>query len=254
MHEGHRERVRRRIINEGIDNFEEYQLLEALLYFSIPRADTNETAHRLISEFGSLNGVMSASRDDLLRIEGVGESSAILIGLINGINRKIAMSDNKEGVCYDSLGKICRYLSNLYVGISVERVYMMMFDNGMKLIECVRIAEGTVNAAVMQPRIMVEKALLKHASAVVIAHNHPNGIAVPSGDDITTTEMLRTAFDIMGIQLLEHVVIAGRNYAPIMRHRNLDSIKAGVSNFVRSNLNFYNFYNGVEGETGLLTV
>jgi DNA repair protein RadC len=242
MHDGHRERIRQRIIKEGTDNFEEHQLLEALLFFSIPRADTNETAHRLIDEFGSLAGVLSASREELMNVEGVGETSALLIKLVAGVNRKIALSENKEGVCYDTIGKICRYLANIYVGITVERVYMMMFDNGMKLIDCVRICDGSVNAAVMQPRVMVEKALLKHASAVVVAHNHPNGIAVPSGDDITTTEMLRSAFDLMGIQLIEHIIIAGRSYTPILRSRNLSGIKNDVLNVVGCRITFEEFY------------
>ncbi len=246
MHDGHRERTRQRIINEGTDSFEEHQLLEALLFYSIPRADTNETAHRLIEEFGSLAGVFSASREELMRVAGVGESSALLINLIAGINRKIVLSENRAAGCFDSMGKICKYLANMYAGVNIERVYMMMFDNGMKLIDCVRICEGTVNAAVMQPRVMVEKALLKHASAVVVAHNHPNGIAVPSGDDISTTEMLRSAFDLMGIQLIEHIVIAGRNYAPIMRNRNLAVMRAGTSNVVSSRPGLEHFYDGTE--------
>ncbi len=254
MHDGHRERLRNRIIKEGPDNFEEHQLLEVLLFFSIPRIDTNKIAHRLIREFGSLAGVLAASRDELMRVEGVGESSAMLINLIAGINRKMALSNNREGQCFDSMGKICRYLSNLYVGINVERVYMMMFDNGMRLIECVQIAEGTVNAAVMQPRMMVEKALLKHSSAVVVAHNHPGGLAIPSGDDIATTEMLRAAFDLIGIQLLEHIVVAGRNYAPIMRSRNFNCMRAGASNSVSNQVGFDRFYEGIDAVAGVFKI
>lgn len=221
MHDGHRNRLRQRIINEGTDSFEEHQLLEALLFYSIPRADTNETAHRLIERFGSLAGVISASRDELTHVEGIGESSALLIRLVGGILRKIAVTDNTVRYSFDSIGKICKYLANLYTGVTVERVYLMMFDNSMKLIDCAHICDGTVNSAIMLPRVMVEKALLRRASVVVVAHNHPDGIAVPSGDDIETTEMLRSAFELLGINLLEHIVVAGRSYSPILRQRNL---------------------------------
>lgn len=242
MHDGHRERIRQRIIAEGTDGFDEHQLLEALLFYSIPRSDTNETAHRLIEEFGSLAGVFSASYEELLRVFGIGESSALLIRLIAGINRKIAISKNRGGQRFASLEKICRYLANLYVGINVERVYLMMFDNGMKLIDCARICDGTVNTAVMLPRLMIEKALLKRASNVVVAHNHPDGVAVPSGDDISTTEMLRSAFDLVGIHMLEHVIIAGNSYAPIMRGRNFESMRVGMKAIVENRYSLKRIY------------
>jgi len=251
MHDGHWERIRRRIIAEGTDGFEEHQLLEALLFYSIPRSDTNETAHRLIEEFGSLTGVFSASYEELLRVFGIGESSALLIRLVAGINRKIALSENsREGQCFDSLSKICKYLANLYVGINVERVYLMMFDNSMRLIDCARICDGTVNTAVMLPRLMIEKALLKHASNVVVAHNHPNGVAVPSSDDISTTEMLRAAFDLVRIQMLEHVVIAGKNYAPIMRGRNFENMRVGMNAIVENKYPMINIYDNPPDRPG----
>lgn len=234
MHDGYRERIRRRIIAEGTDGFEEHQLLEALLFYSIPRSDTNDTSHRLMEEFGSLAGVFSASYEELLRVFGIGESSALLIRLIAEINRTIALSENRRGQSFDTLGKICKYLANLYVGINVERVYLMMFDNSMKLIDCARICDGTVNTAIMLPRLMIEKVLLKRAANVVVAHNHPGGVAVPSGDDISTTEMLRSAFDLVGIQMLEHVIIAGKSYAPVMRGRNFEIMKMGLKAVVEN--------------------
>lgn len=221
MHTGHRERLRKRLSYEGSDSFEDHQLLEALLFFSIPRCDTNETAHRLIERFGSFADVFTAGRDELITVGGIGPASADLIRLVAGIERRIANSDINEHMCYDTVGKIGSYLTNMFVGVSVERVYLMMFDNSMRLLDCAHICDGTINSAVMLPRAMAERALFKHASAVVVAHNHPHGIAVPSGTDIETTETLRAAFELIGVQLLEHLVIAGRKYAPIMKLRNM---------------------------------
>ena len=246
MHEGHRARIRDRIIKEGTDNFEEHQLLEALLFYSIPRVDTNETAHMLIERFGSLANVLAASNEELMSVKGIGESTAALISLIRGISRKIAMSGNTSRQVFDSMGKVCRYLSNLYVGVNVERVYLMLFDNAMHLIDCAHICDGTVNTATMIPRIMVEKALFKRASAVVVAHNHPGGLAVPSGDDIATTDQLRAAFELMGIQMLEHIVIAGNNYAPIMRRRGF-TVRSGQLQVFSTQPDIDEFFSKHEG-------
>lgn len=226
MHEGHRQRLRRRLRAEGCDSFEDHQLLEALLFYSIPRCDTNETAHRLIERFGSIGAVFAASADELMLVEGIGQSSADLIRLVSGIRCRLEKPNNSPRMVYDSIGKISAYLSRLYIGATCEQVYLMMFDNAMRLIDCAYICDGSVNAAVMVPRVMVEKALFRHASAVVVAHNHPGGIAVPSGDDIDTTEMLRAAFELVGIQLLEHIIIAERSYATVMRQRNMAAVRA----------------------------
>ena len=141
---------------------------------------------------------------------------------------RLERPDNSPRMVYDSIGKISAYLARLYIGSTREQVYLMMFDNAMRLIDCAYICDGSVNAAVMVPRVMVEKALFRHASAVVVAHNHPDGVAVPSGDDIDTTEMLRAAFELVGIQLLEHIIIAGRSYATVMRQRNMATVHSDV--------------------------
>ncbi len=228
LHEGHRQRLRRRLRAEGCDSFEDHQLLEALLFYAVPRCDTNETAHRLIERFGSLGAVFTAPAEELMLVEGVGQNSADLIRLVSGIRCRLERPDNSPRMVYDSIGKISAYLARLYIGSTREQIYLMMFDNAMRLIDCAYICDGSVNAAVMVPRVMVEKALFRHASAVVVAHNHPDGVAVPSGDDIDTTEMLRAAFELVGIQLLEHIIIAGRSYATVMRQRNMATVHAEV--------------------------
>lgn len=220
--------MRRRLRQEGCENFDDHQLLETLLFFSIPRCDTNETAHRLIERFGSLEAVFSAPTEELTQVEGIGQNSADLIRLVSSIRRRLERPQESSRKVYDSVSKISAYLARMYIGVTREQVYLMMFDNAMRLIDCAYICDGSVNSAVMVPRVMVEKALFGHASAVVVAHNHPNGLAIPSGSDIETTEVLRAAFELVGIQLLEHIIIAGNSYATVMRQRNMATVHSDV--------------------------
>ena len=251
LHGGHRERLRKRLRVSGADNFEDHQLLEALLFFSIARKDTNDTAHSLIERFGSLASVFAADRDELITVKDIGDVSADLIKLVSSITRRIAMEDVSPRDSYNSISKIVKYLSNLYMGVAVERVYMMLFDNSLHLLDCVHVGDGTINTFVMQPGIMAKKALYRNASSVVIAHNHPHGLAIPSPEDIVATRKLYATFDLIGVQLLEHIIIAGQQYTPIMHRMQMSGNQIEENTTVRSGNNikllsggaFNNFYN-----------
>lgn len=212
--------MREHLRGDGIFSAEPHQLLEGLLFYAAPRCDTNETAHRLIEHFGSLDAVLSATVEELMAVEQVGQYSADLIHLVGGIWRQRGLPCDNPKRVFDSIGKLGSYLVRLFTGAVLERVYMLLFDNSLRLLSCMLVCNGSINSAVFHPRPMVEKALMRHASAVVIAHNHPNGVSTPSRDDIDATETLRTAFELVNIQLLEHVVVAGHSYSAIMRRHN----------------------------------
>ncbi|MBQ9080089.1 MAG: hypothetical protein IJY27_03365 [Clostridia bacterium] len=239
--------MRKRLRLEGADNFEDHQLLEALLFFSVARCDTNDRAHGLIEQCGSLASVFSVSRDELTRVEGIGDNSADLIALVSELTRRIALADVSPRDSYNSVSKIAKYLANLYVGVSVERVYMMLFDNGLHLLDCVHVCDGTINSAVMQPRVMAKKALYSDASVAVIAHNHPRGNAIPSDDDFIATEKLSATFDLVGVQLLEHIVIAGQSYTPIIKQMHMRGRELAGESIVRTG-NGIKLLNGVAFE------
>lgn len=226
-HEGHRRRLCDKLSGEGLNEADDHQLLEALLFYAVPRCDTNEMAHALIGHFGSLDAVFAASTEELMAVESIGGSSAELIHLVGGIRRRLECPREAARRVYDSISKISTYLARRYVGATHERVYLMMFDNSMRLLDCRCVCYGSVNSAVFQPRLLIECALGQHAAAVIVAHNHPDGIAVPSGDDINTTERLRECFEMVNIQMLEHIVIADNSYAAIMRNRNMALVKTG---------------------------
>lgn len=216
MHENHRERMKQRFLREGLDHFDPHNVLELLLFYSIPQKDTNELAHTLLAHFGSLAAVFDATTDDLMRVPGIGEHTAVLIKMIPALSRRYVLEKNQSSDCLSDIDKIGNFLVRKYVGVNVETVLLLLLDNKFSLIECVKIHEGSVNSAAITLRRLVELALFKRASMVVLAHNHPSGIAIPSGDDIVTTREIKRAFDLMEIKLLAHMVVAGDKYLNIL--------------------------------------
>ena len=122
----------------------------------------------------------------------------------------------------DTLAAIGEYLMALYTGITFERVYLLLFDNSMGLIDCIHLADGSVNCSNVTVRRIAELALFKHASGVVLAHNHPRGLASPSGSDHQVTQTVESALETLGVPLLEHIIVTENRYAPVVKqHRGL---------------------------------
>ncbi len=217
MHQHHRERMRDRCLQNGFGNFATHELLEMLLYYSIPRTDTNGVAHGLLERFGSLKGICEASFDELLLTDGIGPQSAILLRLIPELMKRYAMEEIAPQAVYDSVGKLADYFVRTFIGLDHECLYMMLLNNRMNMIDCVLVSEGAVNSSTVPVRLMTQKALFKKASSVVLAHNHPAGLALPSARDIEVTETLIGAFDAIGVTLLEHLVIADGRFYPILQ-------------------------------------
>ena len=212
LHEGHRKRMRERFIKSGLDDFAPHNVLEFLLFYSIPRGDTNPIAHRLIDSFGSLSGVFDATPEELMKVKGVGESTAILISMVPQMARKNledkADSVNVMGGCSD----IGTYLLPKFVGRTNEALMMVSIDNKNKIISCSVVAEGTVDSAKVSRRRVMEEAMKVNATRVILAHNHPRGVAVPSSEDVVMTREIGKLFAQVGIELVDHIIIADDDY------------------------------------------
>ena len=150
-HDGHRERLKKRFLSSP-DSFEDHELLELILFYSIPRKDTNEIAHDLLNHFGSLKGVFDADFSELIKIKGIKENSATLIKLIPQISRAYLLDKVSDDNLYDRADKIGEYLTSLYVGETVETVYILLLDNSYHLLNTVKLIEGNVNSAVITPK------------------------------------------------------------------------------------------------------
>lgn len=216
IHKDHRVRAKDRFLREGLDGMAEHNVLELLLFYSIPRKDTNVIAHRLIDKFGSISGVFDAPYEALIEVDGVSEHTATLLKLMPELSRRYIISQNQGRVHISSIEDAGNYLAQRYIGVLNETVFLLMFDNKMDVIECVKVHEGSVNSALLSPRRLVEISLLKKASAVIISHNHPAGQALPSSDDCLTTQLVRSAFESISISFLGHIIVAGDTFSNVL--------------------------------------
>ena len=218
IHDGHRARMKDKILSGGLSALPDHELLETILFFSIPRQNTNEQAHALLDHFGSMEGVVNADVAELSRVSGIKDQSALLLSLIGESIRRIARDACKEPTTYENEDQIIRFMQHRFIGDQVEKIYLLLFDNSLKLLECTCISEGTVNQASISPSVIVKHALLKNASAVMLAHNHPNGVAIPSNEDIEATQLLRELLDALNIQLIDHVLFAKDRYVSVVHY------------------------------------
>ena len=210
----------------------DHELLELLLYYGIPRKDTNDIAHRLIEAFGSFSAVLEADADLLGRVEGVGAGTAAFLNVVGECAARYAkekITTNKVRDVYDTPEKVVTYLASRYVGVDVERVYLLLFDNAMHMIDCFHVCDGSITNAYMSVRRIAERAYRKGATAAVLAHNHPGGMAAPSFDDLRITRRLAEAMRLLEIPLLEHYIIAGHYYCSAMQKDEVQEPEAKVS-------------------------
>lgn len=214
IHDGHREKMRQRFLTTGLDGFAEHEALELLLFYAIPRRDTNELAHCLLSRYGSLEAVFSAPAEDLQKVDGVGQSAAVLLNLVPRLAEKSRIQENKPEIL-NSTEKAGAYLLRRFDGKKYELVYQLCLDGKGKLQVCKLLTEGSVNGAELDIRRLVENALLSDASGVILSHNHPSGVALPSRDDFSTTERVRAALETVGVQLIDHIIVADGDFVSL---------------------------------------
>lgn len=211
LHDGHRQRLKDRFKKEGLDHYEKHQVLELLLFYCVPRQDTNPIAHRLIDKFGTVKAVLEASPAELKKVEGVGDSIVQFFRLIKEVDNYCAKEIPEERIL-DKGDKCGRYMVPFFHNKKNEMVFLLSLDAKCKVISCKLVGEGSVNSAGVPIRRIVEIALGEGATTVVLAHNHPSGIAIPSAEDRLTTIRLARALSAVEITLSDHVVVADGDY------------------------------------------
>lgn len=211
--------MRERYFGEGFAGFADHEILEMLLFYARSRGNTNDISHRLLEEFGSFKDVLDADPEMTMQVDGIGEHSAVLLKLILEACRRYSMGCAEKGGRYNTISRIGTYLYRQYIGVTRERLYMMLFNNRMNLLDCVLVSEGSVTATGLPLGKINDIIVKKRAAAVVLAHNHPEGLAVPSQNDYELTDTVRMFLDSIDVTLVEHLIIADNRFFPIMKER-----------------------------------
>lgn len=222
IHSGHRNRVKDRFRKEGLDSFDEVHALELLLFFAVPQGDTNPLAHELLQRFGSLSQVLEAPAEELEKVPGVGSHVSTLIRLITAFSRYYMVNRTSQFQVLTTTEQCGNYLLPYFFGRRDETVFLLCLDAKCKVLCCKEVGRGSVNSAGVSIRKVVETALGVNATTVILAHNHPSGVAVPSREDIFTTKRLAKALDGVDIILADHIIVADDDFVSLADSRLYD--------------------------------
>lgn len=213
IHDGHRERARQEFLQHGFDrNTPPHKILELLLFYCVGRVDTNPIAHELIKKYGSVAGVLDAPVEELAAFKGLNERSAVLLKLIMPIAQRYIYDKQEQKPTFCSLEGIGKYMLANFLGQTREKVGVMCLDTKGSLLSFEFLGEGDIASVGLSQRALVKEALKTNATAVVLCHNHPNGIAVPSDSDVSITEQSAKTLSNIGVQLIDHIIVADTDF------------------------------------------
>ncbi len=219
MHSGHRKRMKERFLNDnGFENFAQHEILEMLLYSTIPRSDTNPLGHALMERFGSIANVFDASPEELKEVSGIGESSAFLLSLIPHLTRVYTQAkwDKRQSLCSTELAG--QFAVNLFVGKAHEEFWMICVDSNRRVFYQGCIAKGTINEVPAYPRLVVQEVLKHNVQNVIFTHNHPGGSIRPSEADLVATEALLSAMMAINVDVIDHIIVSGNSFYSMAEH------------------------------------
>ncbi|HCA04500.1 MAG TPA: hypothetical protein DEO32_01240 [Ruminococcaceae bacterium] len=210
-HEGRRQRQKNKFLNHGFDAFEQHEVLEVLLYYAIPRRDTNPMAHRLLERYGNFGRVCDAPADELERDFGLSKNAVTLLKMQPQLARIYAESkiNDTNFIESETLGDL---FQTKFIGRTAEAVAMLLGDARGRIIFFDIIAEGSISSTEMPIRRMVDLAIRHNAKTAFIAHNHPSGSLLPSKQDLDTTMTICDTLFNVGVRLLDHYIITDTNY------------------------------------------
>ncbi len=212
MHDGHRDRLRKKFIMNDTDSMEDHEILELALFYAIPRKNTNEIAHNLLKHFGSISSVFDAPISSLKEVDGIGENAAVFIKLISSLSRIYTERKYNSKQSILKLSEINDRLLKKFIGRNEEVVAIALLDAKGKLVYDGVINKGTINGVDLYIRKIIELVVNYNAVSVAISHNHPSGVALPSADDIKSTERINNILAGMQVKLLDHIIVADQDY------------------------------------------
>lgn len=223
LHTGHRQRLKNKFLTYGYEVLSEHEFLELLLFYSVPCKNTNDLAHKLLEEFGSFSQLIETDYETLrkLDIKDMKDNSACLFKLILACASMYIKQKNDISKTQITPQNIGVFAKNLFYGHSEEVSYALLLDKDCYVKKIKQISKGTMNATPMYPREVVKFAVSYEEPYVVVMHNHPNGTAKPSDNDIEVTKTLINALNYVDVRLVDHVIVAGEHVVSMAREYNI---------------------------------
>lgn len=210
LHKGHRERMRKRLLKSGFESFSEHEILEMLLYYSVPRKDTNEQAHFLLDEFKSIDNLINADIE-MYKDYPISENTIALFKIISGLISRSKEEISDEDGDFDDTD-IHERLIRKFMSKKTEIVIAVLLDSKGHEISFEVVEKGGISSVDLDIRKIVGLCVSKHAASIILSHNHPSGLALPSDKDVSTTKKLKKALDGINVRLADHIIVSGRDY------------------------------------------
>ena len=218
LHSGHRERLRARLLERGITKTTpHHEILEFILFYSIPRKDTNELAHALINRFGSLTGVFDAPEEELMKIKGISKNTVTLLKLFIPIAKIYIDEKLNPPKDFRNIDEVGLYLLKKYIGYTNEVLTVISLNANGKMLSYDIVAEGGLTEVSASKRQIAEIAIRNRAHCIVLCHNHPGATAVPSAADLALTTIVQESLLSVGIELLDHIILSDDDYVSLFQ-------------------------------------
>lgn len=224
IHHGHRKRMQAKFAKGGIDSLEDHEILEILLYYVHRTKDTNPIGHRLMRKFKTLDRVFSATAEELCSVEGIGNSGAGLLTLIGQLNNRISRSTLDSKVRFSGHDEAADYCCRLFRGLKKERLVLISLNSSRDVIDTDVVSDGACNATTADVRKIVELAMMRKASGVVLVHNHPGDCPHPSSADISATARIISVLEGINVSVVDHIICSEDKYCSMAERGILDSL------------------------------
>jgi len=222
---GHRQRLRDKFLSGGVDGLNDYEIIELLLTFAIPRKDTKPIAKELLRQFKTFQGVLEAPYEDLMKVKGVGEQAAFMIKFFLEAPTYYLRSKIIKKEYIHSARDVLRYLEVSMRSLKHEIFKVIFLNAKNEIIATETLHEGTLNQSIVYPRKIMEKALKHNASSLIFVHNHPSGNARPSAQDREITQNLVFAARMMDMEVYDHIIIGYNDYYSFAEKGDIEHFK-----------------------------
>ena len=224
-HTGHRERMKAEFLARGLEGWPDHRVLELLLFYTIPQGDVNDLAHELVERFGSLAGVLDASVEELKKVKGVGDHTAVFLRMLPAVLGRYQGARTRLSAIINSPEEAYAWLEPYFFGARNEMVYVLCMDGKRQVLGVRKVAEGSIEMAEVNTRRIAEEAIGLRAAQIYVAHNHVSNLAIPSQADWLTTDTLRVSLRPIGIELIDHLVFVDGDMVSMKDSKHLRNLQ-----------------------------